>query len=92
MGEKMELMGEKTEVRGDGIEKSMQNQYDGLEKSMQNQFGELRASLADLKVTVEKLYSENNQIRTVMLQQTSWQIGTLIAIAGVVIAAFKFLS
>ena len=99
----MELMGEKMEVRVDGIEKSMQKQYDsheksmqkqydGLEKSMQTQFSEVKSSIAELKLTVEKLGSEYNQVRKEMLQNTLWLVGTLIAITGVVIAAFTFLS
>ena len=99
----MELMGEKMEVRVDGIENSMQTQYDGLEqlmqkqydgleKSMRTQFNEVKSSIAELKVTVERLGSEYNQIRKEMLQNTLWIVGTIIAIAGVVIAAFTFLS
>lgn len=61
--------------------KKVEAKVDGMEKSV-----------AELKVTVEKLYSENNQILKDMLYQTRGLVATLIAIASVVIAAFTFLS
>ena len=50
----MELMNEKMDVRGDGIEKSMQNQYDRLETSMQNQYDGLEKSMQNHYDRLEK--------------------------------------
>ena len=99
----MDLMGEKMDVKVDGIEKSMQKQYEGLEKSMQkqyegleksmqNQFGELKSSITELREIVEKQNAASNKLREDMTKQTLWLFGTLVTLAGIVIAAVALLT
>ena len=99
----MDLMGEKMDVKVDGIEKSMQKQYEGLEKSMQkqyegleksmqNQFGELKSSITELREIVEKQNAASNKLREDMTKHTLWLFGTLVTLAGIVIAAVALLT
>ena len=76
----------------EGLEKSMQNQYEGLEKSMQNQFAELKSSITELREIVEKQNAASNKLRDDMTKHTLWLFGTLVTVAGIVIAAVAVLT
>ena len=88
----MNLMGEKMDVKVDGIEQSMQKQYEGFEKSMQNQFAELKSSITELREIVEKQIAATNKLRDDLTKQRLWLFGTLVTLAGIVIAAVALLT
>ena len=98
-----DLMGEKMDVKVDGIEKSMQKQYEVFEKSMQkqyevfeksmqNQFAELKSSITELREIVEKQIAASNKLRDDMTKLRLWLFGTLVTLAGIVIAAVALLT
>ena len=104
MGEKMDVkvdgIEKSMQKQYEGLEKSMQKQYEVFEKSMQNQFAELKSSITDsitdsiteLRELVEKQNAASNKLREDMTKQTLWLFGTLVTIAGIVIAAVALLT
>ena len=92
MQKQHEVFEQSMQKLNEGFEKSMQKLNEGFEKSMQNQFAELNSSITELREIVEKQNAASNKLWDDLIKQRLWLFGTLVTIAGIVIAAVALLT